>query len=70
VEKRAGVDPADVRAEFDRVLGEVCAAATLVVQPLVPAHCSPGRDGMHTEAMGPLLAELQGVARADGDATW
>jgi ring-1,2-phenylacetyl-CoA epoxidase subunit PaaC len=70
VEKRAGVDPADVRAEFDRVLGEVCAAATLVVQPLVPAHCSPGRDGMHTEAMGPLLAELQGVARGDGDATW
>jgi ring-1,2-phenylacetyl-CoA epoxidase subunit PaaC len=40
------------------------------VAPLVPVACSPGRDGVHTPAMGPLLAELQGVARSDGDATW
>jgi ring-1,2-phenylacetyl-CoA epoxidase subunit PaaC len=29
-----------------------------------------GRDGVHTEAMGPLLAELQSVARALPGATW
>ena len=29
-----------------------------------------GRDGMHTEALGYLLAELQSVARADPEATW
>ena len=29
-----------------------------------------GRDGVHTEAMGGLLAELQSVARADPEATW
>jgi ring-1,2-phenylacetyl-CoA epoxidase subunit PaaC len=29
-----------------------------------------GRDGVHTEAMGYILAELQSVARAHPDATW
>jgi len=70
VEKRVGVDPANVRAEFDGVLAQVFATAGLEVAPLVPVACSPGRDGVHTPAMAPLLAELQGVARGDGDATW
>lgn len=29
-----------------------------------------GRDGIHTEALGYVLAELQSVARADPGATW
>jgi len=29
-----------------------------------------GRDGVHTEAQGYVLAELQSVARQDPDATW
>ena len=29
-----------------------------------------GRDGVHTEALGYILAELQSVARAHPDATW
>jgi ring-1,2-phenylacetyl-CoA epoxidase subunit PaaC len=29
-----------------------------------------GRDGVHTEAFGYLLAELQSVARAHPGATW
>ena len=29
-----------------------------------------GRDGVHTEALGYVLAELQSVARAHPDATW
>jgi len=29
-----------------------------------------GRDGVHTEAMGYILAELQSLARAHPDATW
>jgi ring-1,2-phenylacetyl-CoA epoxidase subunit PaaC len=35
-----------------------------------PAVGPSGRDGVHTEAMGPLLAELQSVARALPGATW
>jgi ring-1,2-phenylacetyl-CoA epoxidase subunit PaaC len=65
-----GADLAGARTEFDSVLGEVCAAATLEVPEIVPAGSSPGRDGVHTEAMGPLLAELQSLARSDRDATW
>jgi ring-1,2-phenylacetyl-CoA epoxidase subunit PaaC len=65
-----GADPADARAEFDSVLAEVCATATLEVPEIVPKDPSPGRDGVHTEAMRPLLAELQGVARDHGDASW
>ncbi len=29
-----------------------------------------GRTGEHTEHLAPLLAELQGVARAHPEATW
>lgn len=29
-----------------------------------------GRDGIHTEALGYVLADLQSVARADPEATW
>ncbi|HVV09827.1 1,2-phenylacetyl-CoA epoxidase subunit PaaC [Amycolatopsis sp.] len=73
VELRVGVDPSTLRAEFDEVLAQVLSAATLQV-PGVPARAGvsgrTGRDGVHTEAMGYLLAELQSVARAHPDATW
>jgi len=38
--------------------------------PLAPVGGRSGRDGVHTEAMGYILAELQSVARAHPDATW
>jgi ring-1,2-phenylacetyl-CoA epoxidase subunit PaaC len=66
-------DPARLRAEVDGVLDTVLAAATLerpAAAPtgLVAGHS--GRDGVHTEALGYILAELQSVARAFPDATW
>jgi ring-1,2-phenylacetyl-CoA epoxidase subunit PaaC len=66
-------DPADLRAEVDAVLGAVLAAATLdrpQAAPLARVAGKSGRDGVHTEAFGYLLAELQSVARAHPDATW
>ena len=66
-------DPADLRAEVDAVLGTVLAAATLdrpQVAPMARVAGKSGRDGVHTEAFGYLLAELQSVARAHPDATW
>ena len=71
----AGVaaDPAELRAEVDAVLGTVLAAATLdrpQAAPLARVAGRSGRDGVHTEAFGYLLAELQSVARAHPDATW
>ncbi|MEV4600894.1 1,2-phenylacetyl-CoA epoxidase subunit PaaC [Amycolatopsis sp. NPDC049253] len=67
------VDAASLRPEFDVVLDQVLAAATLE-RPAAGAVAGvsgrTGRDGVHTEQMGFLLAELQSVARAMPDATW
>ena len=67
------VDPADLRAEFDGVLEQVLGEAELDwAESPGPASASgqAGRDGVHTEAMGGLLSELQSVARAMPGATW
>jgi ring-1,2-phenylacetyl-CoA epoxidase subunit PaaC len=72
-EAGAGVDPAALRAEFEDVLAQVVSAATLRVPDaagLTGASARAGRDGVHTESMGPLLAELQSVARAHPEGTW
>jgi ring-1,2-phenylacetyl-CoA epoxidase subunit PaaC len=61
------------RAEFDVVLDTVFATAGLQ-RPDAPSLAAvagnAGRDGVHTEALGYVLAELQSVARAYPDATW
>jgi ring-1,2-phenylacetyl-CoA epoxidase subunit PaaC len=57
----------------DAVLDTVLAAAGLDrpdAPPLAAVGGRSGRDGVHTEAMGYILAELQSVARAYPDATW
>jgi ring-1,2-phenylacetyl-CoA epoxidase subunit PaaC len=78
VEKRlataeAAVDPSTLRPEFDAVMKQIFAAAGLP-QPRVAS--TPrvggraGRDGIHTEALGFLLAEMQSVARAHPMGRW
>ena len=61
------------RAEFDVVLDTVFATATLD-RPDVAARAAvagrTGRDGVHTEALGYVLAELQSIARSYPDAEW
>jgi len=67
------VDAASLRPEFDAVLDQALSAATLVrpsAGPLAGVSGRMGRDGVHTEQMGYLLAELQSVARAMPDAKW
>jgi ring-1,2-phenylacetyl-CoA epoxidase subunit PaaC len=62
-----------LRVEVGAVLDTVLAAATLhrpEVAPLAGVAGRAGRDGVHTEAFGYILAELQSVARAHPDATW
>ncbi|NIJ10217.1 ring-1,2-phenylacetyl-CoA epoxidase subunit PaaC [Saccharomonospora amisosensis] len=67
------VDPRSVRGEFDDVLATVLSEATLQVPDVAPVPGvagRAGRGGVHSEAMGYLLAELQSVARAHPEATW
>lgn len=70
-EEGVGVDPSTLRAEFDAVIGEVLAEAAL---PRPEAGARPGvgggRDGVHSEELDALLAEMQSVARAHPGATW
>jgi ring-1,2-phenylacetyl-CoA epoxidase subunit PaaC len=66
-------DPAGVRGEVGAVLDAVLDVATLGRQgnaPMARVAGKSGRDGVHTEAFGYLLAELQSLARAHPGATW
>jgi ring-1,2-phenylacetyl-CoA epoxidase subunit PaaC len=62
-----------LRAEVEAVTGTVLAAATLTrpeAVPLAGLAGRTGRDGLHTEDLGYVLAEMQSVARAHPGATW
>ena len=62
-----------VNAEFDAVLDTVLATGGLerpTAAPLAGVGGRTGRDGVHTEAMGYVLAELQSIARSYPDAQW
>jgi len=67
------VDPASLRSEVDDVLGTVLTEAGLDrpdVPMLATVGGAAGRHGVHTEAMGYLLAEMQHLARSMPGATW
>jgi len=69
----AGVDPAAVADEVDVVLEQVFAVSG-VTRPERPALAGvggrAGRDGLHTEALSRMLAEMQVVARAHPSGQW
>lgn len=63
------VDPRSLRARFDAIVPPLITDASLTV-PAAPAARGGGREGRHSESMGPLLAELQVLARAHPGARW
>lgn len=68
-----GIDPATVRSEVAAIVDEVLAAAGVdrpETPPLAGVRGRKGRDGIHTEALGLLLGELQVVARAHPKGRW
>ncbi|MFC8503126.1 1,2-phenylacetyl-CoA epoxidase subunit PaaC [Pedococcus sp. NPDC057267] len=72
-EQGVGVDPATVADEVGVVLAQVFAMSG-VEQPapvrMAAVAGRTGRDGMHTEALSRLLAEMQSVARAHPMGQW
>jgi ring-1,2-phenylacetyl-CoA epoxidase subunit PaaC len=63
------VDPERLRSAFESTVPRLIVEAGLVV-PQVPQARGGGRDGMHSEALGPMLAEMQVLARAHPGAIW
>jgi ring-1,2-phenylacetyl-CoA epoxidase subunit PaaC len=63
------VDPTTLREPVLDWVRDVLDEATLTVPDARPAVTS-GREGRHTEALGPLLAEMQYFARSHPGATW
>ena len=63
-------DPAQRAEAWNATVALVCEKATVPLPaPAVPNYLS-GRNGLHTEHLGPLLAEMQYLQRAYPDARW
>jgi ring-1,2-phenylacetyl-CoA epoxidase subunit PaaC len=64
--------PSSLRPAFDAVIDEVLAEARLELPTGRTAFTASGggRRGSHTEHLGPLLAEMQVLARAHPGASW
>ena len=62
-------DSTRMRAAFDELVPTLITDAGLSVPTTAPAR-GGGRDGVHSEAFGPLLAEMQVLARAHPGASW
>jgi ring-1,2-phenylacetyl-CoA epoxidase subunit PaaC len=63
------VRPSVLRARIDDVLAAVLAEEDVEV-PGIPPSSGGGRRGIHHPAFGPLLAEMQVLARRHPGATW
>ena len=63
------VDPPALRAAVLTKVEAVLAEATLTVPQVAPAR-GGGRQGLHTEELGYLLAEMQHLHRSHPGATW
>lgn len=61
--------PSSLREDFDLRTGAVLAEAELD-RPEGFVARGGGREGIHTEFLGPLLAEMQVLAREHPEATW
>ncbi|MCA0399957.1 MAG: phenylacetate-CoA oxygenase subunit PaaC [Proteobacteria bacterium] len=69
IEAGIAVDPAKIRPAFDKALGEILDEATLALPKVSHAHRG-GREGLHSEHLGPMLAEMQVLHRAHPGAEW
>ncbi|HZP53454.1 1,2-phenylacetyl-CoA epoxidase subunit PaaC [Actinocrinis sp.] len=63
-------DPAVLHGEWSEQVEAVLAQATLGVEPTGAWRPAGGRNGLHTEALSYLLAEMQSVYRAHPGAAW
>lgn len=69
VDTGLGVNTPALRDAWDEAVNTVLAEATLR-RPAPGGYVTQGKIGVHSEHMGWLLGEMQGLARAHPEATW
>jgi ring-1,2-phenylacetyl-CoA epoxidase subunit PaaC len=69
VKEKIGVDCLSIKAEWDKIIDDVLAEATLK-RPEDTHMTTAGREGIHTEHLGHLLSDMQYLQRAYPDAKW
>ncbi|GGK66812.1 1,2-phenylacetyl-CoA epoxidase subunit PaaC [Ornithinimicrobium pekingense] len=69
-EQGVGVLPSSLTDAVNAHVSAVLEQATLTMPDAPRWHARGGREGVHSEAMGYLLAEMQHIARSHPGATW
>ncbi len=64
-----GVDVAALKSGWDQLVDDALAEATLQ-RPKGEGYVTQGKNGLHSEHLGFLLSEMQGLARTHPSATW
>jgi ring-1,2-phenylacetyl-CoA epoxidase subunit PaaC len=64
-----GVDVTTLKADWDGIVDAALAEATLQ-RPAVGGYVTEGKQGIHSEHLGFLLAEMQSLARAHPNGSW
>ncbi len=64
-----GVDVAALKAQWDAIVDDALAEATLK-RSSTEGYVTQGKNGLHSEHLGFLLSEMQGLARAHPNASW
>ena len=64
-----GIDMAALQADWNQIVDAALQEATLQRSP-VSSFFPTGKQGVHSEHLGFVLAEMQSLARAHPEATW
>ena len=59
----------ELRADWTALVDDALAEATLT-RPVPGGYITQGKQGVHSEHLGFVLAEMQSLARAHPGATW
>lgn len=69
IDAGVGADTRSLQASWNTLVNDTLAQATLK-RPAADGHVPTGKQGLHSEHLGFVLAEMQSLARAHPEAVW